>query len=121
MAGTVRQTPKGLQTVKKITFAWTSSAGGAADATTAKRYDGKILGLATIPGAGGVAPTADYDVRITDADGLDVLLGAGIDRHTTNTEYVDGATLSAVAESALTLAVTNAGNAKEGTAVLWIR
>jgi hypothetical protein len=120
MAGTVTQTPKGLATVKKITFAWTSSAGGAADATTAKAYDGKILGFATIPD-GVAAPTDDYDVVVNDADGLDVLLGAGANRDTANTEYVDGASLSAVADSALTLGVTNAGNAKQGTVVLWIR
>tara|TARA_Y100000310_G_scaffold309531_1_gene353716 strand:+ start:3901 stop:4260 length:360 start_codon:yes stop_codon:yes gene_type:complete len=119
MAGTVTTTEKAHTSAKKIVFAWTSSAGGAADATTTERYDGKIVGLTTDPGA--AAPTDDYDVVITDEDGHDVLLGAGANRDTANTEHVDGDSLAAVADSVLTLAVTNAGNAKGGEAIVWVR
>jgi hypothetical protein len=121
MAGTVVTTEiVSVGTVKKVSFAWTSSAGGAADATTTAVIDGKLLGFATVPDAV-AAPTDNYDITITDAQGLDVLLGQGANRDTANTEYVDGASIAAVASSVLTLGVTNAGNAKEGTAVLWIR
>ncbi len=121
MAGTVTATETVHGSVKKIAFAWTSSAGGAADGTSTNAFDGKIVGLATIPSGGGTAPTDDYDVAIADADGHDVLVGAGANRDTANTEYKDGSVLGAVAGSKLTLAVTNAGNAKQGTVIVWVR
>jgi hypothetical protein len=120
MAGTVTTTEKVLGTVKKITFTWTASAGGAADATTDEVYDGKLIGLTTDPGAG-TAPTDNYDVVITDADGHDVLLGAGADRDTATTEHVAEASLGAVAHSPLTLAVTNAGAGGEGVVIVYLR
>ncbi len=121
MAGTVTTIETVHGSVKKIAFAWTSSAGGAADGTSVAALDGKIVGLATIPAGGGAAPTDNYDVALTDADGHDVLVGAGADRDTANTEYKDGSVLGAVAGSKLTLAVTNAGSAKQGTVVVWVR
>lgn len=121
MAGTVTTTEETFGSVKKVKFAWTSSAGGAADATTAATFSGKLLGFATVPAAAGSAPTANYDVAITDDDGIDVLLGAGANRHTANTEYVAGASLGAIATDRLTLAVTNAGDTKGGTVVLFIQ
>lgn len=121
MAGTVTTTEVVHGIVKKVTFAWTSSAGGAADATTTKVYDGKIVGVATIPSGGGTAPTTLYDVAINDADGHDVLLGAGADRSATVTEFKAETVVGAIAGSALTLAVTNAGASKQGTVIVWVR
>ena len=118
MAGTVTITEITHTSAKKITFAWLS-ASGAADATTTNAFDGKIVGLTTDPGS--AAPEDNYDVAITDADGHDVLLGAGANRDTSNTEHVVGASLSAVAGSKLTLAITNAGDAKDGVVILWVR
>lgn len=120
MAGTVTITEKKFGTIKKVTFAWTSDAAGAADGVTTEVYDGKLVGQTTIPSAG-VAPTDNYDIVVNDADGHDVLLGAGANRDTANTEHVAEASLGAVAPSKLTLAVTNAGNAKAGTLILYIR
>lgn len=119
-AGTVTTTEISSTSVKKVTFAWTSSAGGAADATTTKAYDGRVIGLTTIP-SGGAAPDDNYDVTVKDVDGHDVLLGRGIDRDTANTEFVTEANMAGVAGSTLTLAVTNAGAAKQGTVILWVR
>ncbi len=119
MAGTVVTTEKTLGTVKKITFAWTSSAGGAADATTTEVYDGKIIGLTTDPGT--TAPDDNWDVALNDADGHDVLLGAGLNRDTATTEHVAEASLGAVAHSKLTLAVTGAGAAKDGVVIVYLR
>lgn len=104
---------------KKLTFNWTSSAGGAADGTSTAAFDGKIIGLTTDPGAG--PPTDNYDVAILDADGHDVLLGAGANRDTTVTEFVASASLGAVSGSKLTLAVTNAGATTVGQIVLYIQ
>jgi hypothetical protein len=111
--------------VKLLQFTWQSGDAadddaGAAAATSTAVFSGDIIGLATVPDAVS-APTADYDVVITDSRGLDVLLGAGADRHTSNTEYVAGTSLGAVVESTLTLGVTNAGNVKKGDVYLWIR
>lgn len=120
-AGTVTRTEITFPTVKKVTFAWTSSAGGAADSTTGSAFDGKLIALMTIPAAAGDAPTDNYDVAVNDADGHDVLAGAGANRDTANTEIVAEASLGAVAGSKLTLAVTNAGATKQGAVILWIR
>ena len=48
MAGTVTTTEETFGSVKKITFDWLSSAGGAADATTTKLYNGIIERVVTI-------------------------------------------------------------------------
>lgn len=120
MAGTVTTTEVNHTSVKKITFAWTSSAGGAADATTTDPYDGRLIAVTTDPD-GSAAPDDNYDVAINDADGVDVLLGQGANRDTANTEHLLEANLGAVAGSKLTLAVTNAGSAKAGVVVVWLR
>lgn len=121
MAGTVTVAERTHTSVKKITWTWVSTAGGAADGQTASAFDGKIERLVTVPAAAGSAPTDDYDITVTDADGVDVLLGAGANRDTANAEQVAAASLGIVAGDRLTLNVTNAGNAKSGTVHLYIR
>jgi hypothetical protein len=106
--------------VKKVVFAWTSDGSGDAEEVTVAAYDGKLVGLTTIPD-GSAAPTDDYDIVVTDSDGHDVLLGAGADRDTANTEHVASASLGAVAASKLTLTVSSAGNATEGVVILYVR
>jgi hypothetical protein len=121
-AGTVTAVETTFSSVKKIVWSWTSGTGaegGTASGTTTAPFDGEILALITDPGA--TAPTDNYDVTVTDADGHDVLLGAGADRDTVNTEYVAKASLGAVAASKLTLNITNAGDAKVGVVVLYVR
>jgi hypothetical protein len=120
-AGTVTSVEVTAASVRKITWSWLSTAGGAADGTTTAVFDGELLGLTTIPAGGGSAPTDDYDITVTDADGHDVLLGAGANRDTANTEHVAKASLGGVAGSKLTLNITNAGSAKSGTVILRVR
>lgn len=119
-AGTVVTTERTHLFLKVVKFAWTSSAGGAADATTTGSYCGKLEHFVTVPDAVD-APTTLYDIVVTDADSVDVLAGAGANRSATVTEQVLSASLSAVCYSTLTLAVTNAGNAKKGTVYIYIR
>lgn len=120
MAGTVTVSESTFAPVKKIKWSWTSTSGGAADLVTTKPYYGQVIALVTIPAGGGSAPTSDYDITITDEEGYDVMQGEGADRHTSNTETAVPAATS-VAHGKLTLNVTNAGNAKSGVAVLYIR
>jgi len=107
---------------KKIVAAWTSDdTTGAVSGTTTNGYDGEILGLTTIPGGTTFAPDPNYDVAVNDAGGHDVLIGAGQNRHTSNTEHVARASLAGVAASKLTIAVTAAGNANTGVVILYVR
>jgi hypothetical protein len=121
-AGTATKTETTPFAVKKIVWSWTSGTageGGTVTSATTASFTGKIIGLTTDPGA--TAPTDNWDVTITDSAGHDVLLGAGADRDTANTENVASASLGAVAGSPLTLNITNAGDAKTGVVILWIQ
>jgi len=119
MAGTVVTTEETFGTIKKIKFAWTSSAGGAADATTVAGFSGAIERLVTVPDGTDV-PTDNYDVVVNDEDGNDVLMAAGQNRSSTVTQQVLASSLGVVANDKLTLGVTNAGNAKKGTVYLYL-
>lgn len=107
--------------VKKITWEWTSDALGAASIETAKQYNGVIERLVTIPGTAGDQPDDNYDVTIEDEDGVDVLMGEGVDRHESNTQQVGRDDLGVVAYSTLTLVVADAGATNKGTVHLYIR
>ena len=118
-AGTIAETIQQYGTYRKLRLAWTSATGGGWTGTTTNKYTGKIIGLKTDPGA--TAPTDNYDITLTDSDGDDVLLGAGADRDTANTEYVASASLGMVVDSVLTLTIANAGDAKIGVIAIWIQ
>lgn len=107
--------------VQKIRFDWTSETDGTATETTSEIYNGEIIRLVTIPGAGGVAPTAAYDVVVNDEDDTDVLMGAGADRSNSAVEQVLAANLGIVANDRLSLSITNAGSGKSGTVIVYIR
>ncbi|MGE0229984.1 MAG: hypothetical protein AB7I38_17065 [Dehalococcoidia bacterium] len=120
MAGTVTVSEEPYGSVKKVSFAWTSDASGNADAQTSLAYNGEVVRLVTDPD-GTAAPTDNYDVAVNDEDGADVLMGAGANRDTANTEQVLASSLGVVANDKLTLQVTNAGNAKSGVVRIYIR
>jgi hypothetical protein len=115
-----RSSPENPHPVKKITFDWTSDAAGDATETTTNAYTGELLRFVTVPD-GVSAPTDDYDIVINDEDSTDVLIGAGANRDTANTEQVIASSLGAVANDKLTIVVSNAGNTKKGKAYLYIR
>lgn len=120
-AGTATAAEVTHTSAKKIVVTWTSGTAGeagTASVTTAAPFDGLVVGLTTDPGA--TAPTDDYDVVITDADGHDILLGAGLNRDEAVTEHV-ATGMAGAAGSRLTIAITNAGSAKEGVVIVWIR
>ena len=119
--GTVTVTEEVISAVKKVKFAWTSDGDGKATKTTSKTYTGEIIRLVTIPGAGGDAPTDNYNVVVNDEDTTDVLMGAGATRDTLNTEQVLASSLGCVANDALSLSITGAGAANTGTVIVYIR
>lgn len=121
-AGTVTLTEETHGTLKKISFAWTSDGSGVVSGTlTTAAYTGALERLVTVPAGGGSAPTDNYDVTLLDGDGVDVLMGAGADRDTANTEQVLRDALGVVANDRLELRVANAGNAKSGTVHVYLR
>lgn len=118
--GTVTISEENYGTVKKIQFNWTSAANGVASDTTTNAYTGEVIRLVTVPN-GNNAPTDAYDVALNDADGTDVLMGAGANRANNATEQVLSSNLGCVANDKLTLMVTNAGNATKGNAYVYLR
>jgi len=107
--------------VKKIKAAWTSDNGtGAVSGTTTYPYNGRLIGAITVPD-GVAAPSPNYDIAVNDDDSVDVALGALANRSDANTEYVAEASMAGVANSKLTIAITAAGNSKQGTVYLYIR
>lgn len=118
MAGTVTVEESGFCGIRKIKWSWTSDGSGDADLITDKSYFGEVIALVTDPGA--TAPTDNYDITITDVEGYDVMQGAGANRHTSNTQTAVP-TAKSVAFGTLTLNVSNAGNSKVGTAILYIQ
>ena len=122
MAGTVTISEQRFSSIRKVTFTWVASAGGAADGVTTYASDGDLLAVYQVPDGGGTQPTNLYDVVVTDGDSIDVLnaLGANLS-NAANTIKRTADGLLPVASSLLTIAVTNAGNAKGGKTILYIR
>lgn len=123
VAGTVAITEITFGTIKKIKAEWVSGQGaheGTASGTTPSTFDGRILGAITVP-SGTAAPDDNYDIDVKDDDDVDVALNSLHDRDTANTEFVKEADMAAVAHSTLTIEITHAGSAKEGTLILFIR
>lgn len=129
MAGSVTitysQTRPGM---KSVTWAWTSDASGDVSGTNTVYLSGQAIRFVTDPGA--TAPTDNYDIVVNDQHGLDIAAGRLANRDTANTEeafpiqevtigantyVVSGATF----DGPLSLVVSNAGNAKQGTLVMF--
>ena len=117
--------------VKKVIVSWTSDDTTGAVSGTTRKIVGRLIKGVTDPGA--AAPTASYDIAVTDEEGADVLAACQstlANRHESNTEQTYFLVLDAagtpLAQSvhpvvcdALTIAVSNAGNSKTGQLVLY--
>jgi len=123
MAGTVTTAELNpVENLTKIQFDWLSDANGDATADTTKVYTGEIILAVFEPDSGGTQPTDQYDVEVTDADGYDVLNVQGANcSNAANAIKTKEDKLGAVVGSILSLAVSNAGNAKGGIVTLIIR
>jgi hypothetical protein len=113
--------------VNTVIAAWTSDGSGDASGTCTA-ISGEVIKAVTDPGA--AAPTADYDIVLTDADGLNILTGANddlTDRHTSTTQEVyfwkelgtNAGVLYPVVNGPITFTVSNAGDTKTGTIKLF--
>ena len=117
----------GTGSIKKLTFSWTSSAGGSATQAFTG-INGRIVRVVTDPDGTDV-PTTLYDITLVDDEGFDVLVTLGANRSATVTEAIapgiiltNGASTSVVPQAiagTLTLNVTNAGNAKKGVVAVY--
>ena len=126
--GTVVETTTSLGRIKRIILSWTSHTDGTVSKAVTAYVNGIIRRVVFNPGA--TAPTDNYDVTITDADGLDVLSGLGANRHTTTTQQViplvaatDGVTTTAMPvaiDGLLRLEIAAAGSGKVGVITLYI-
>lgn len=108
--------------VKRIMWDWLSTDAGAVISATTYAYDGLLERVVFVPDAAATQPTNAYDVTITDPDGNDVLAGLGADLSNAATVVkVHSNGLTAVSGQVLTLNVTNAGNAKGGVVIVYLR
>lgn len=118
MAGSCTVTDYTAFALKKVKFEWTADAvGNVTVGTSAADYFGKVLTLVTIPGT--PAAQDNYDITIKDADGYDVLQGNGSNLGNSTIQY-RALGLSSAVFGNLTLNVSAAGNATQGTAILYI-
>lgn len=120
----IRSSPR----LRKVTISWLSHTDGVA-AITIPRMRGRLIKAVTNPSA--TAPTADYDIVLTDGDGANILANCDddlTDRHTSNTEivyfFVKNAAAAALAvhpvvDGAVTVTVSAAGSGKAGTLTLY--
>lgn len=106
-----------------IVVPWTSAADGSYSETiNSKLYGhGTLRKMVTVPSVA-AAPTDNYDVTLTNSQGINLLAdGAtnrGADRDTANTEVIDTSDFGTdqVMQGDLVFAIANAGDAKQGTA-----
>lgn len=119
--------------IVRVVADWTSDdSAGTASGTTTVKVIGKLIKAVTDPGS--AAPTDNYDITISDDEGVDVLAACQstlANRHTTTTQQAYFLLLDAagtpLAQSVhpvvcgpLTLAVANAGNSKTGQIILYV-
>jgi hypothetical protein len=118
----VTQVLNDWEAVKVLTFTVTTATGGGLTAghgvisdANLRRLKGMYLyALQTDPGA--TAPTADYDITVTDPNSLDMCAGKAINRHTSNTEmvYCTSSTQPySVVRGTTTLVIAAAGDEKQ--------
>lgn len=117
--------------VRKVIADWVSDASAGTASGASRKIVGRLVKCVTDPGS--PAPSDNYDINITDEQGIDVLAAcqsALADRDTANSEEVyflvkDTAgtplaqSIHPVVCNALTVSITNAGNSKTGQIILY--
>lgn len=122
--------PGGSRAVRVIEWDWLSDDSGDCSETAnrAKNVTGTVVGLHSIPESGGTIPSDNYDVTVIDAQGADVLNGAGADLHQTLTsaecyrfpaDFLNTGPIFIVDQD-LSLVVANGGDKKGGVIRVYI-
>lgn len=127
--------------IKKIRFDWTSDADGNVLKTTTNYYTGKVVEAYFAPSDGINQPNSEYVLQILDGNNVDALKWVRIwflmtdqsgnnivaenqDNFITSINYsgyTDSELLGSIANEKLTLSITNAGNTKSGTTIIFVR
>ena len=76
---------QGLIRKLRLDCVFDTSDGSFASYDLTNKMDGYLLAMETNPDG---TPDPNYDIVLNDADGVDILLGGGANRHTTTTEVV---------------------------------
>jgi len=119
---TITTTPMADLHLTKYSLAWVSDGSGNVSGNAATFAQGRLIQIKFIPDGGGTAPTALYDVVLSDSNGVDFLGGAGANLSATvSTITVPTVPLVYDATSTLDLVVSNAGISKGGTVRLWFQ
>lgn len=129
MAGSITVTTSRIDhplgAITKYSIAWVSDAAGAVSGNSFNVKAGEVVQVRYIPDSGGTQPTDLYDVTMTDANSIDVLGGSGANLSNANSTVAVPAVSTyfprLLEAGALTPVVANAGNAKGGTIVLYVR
>jgi len=123
MAGTVVETHgRALGGIGVVTLTCTADAADGSFPATAltTKIGGRVVALETNPGS--PAPTANYDIVLTDAEGYDVLQGLAANRSATVTEkppiVYSGTSLHPVVAGEDTLTWTITGNAVNSAVIV---
>ena len=124
-AGTVSTVKSKLAgDVVAYTMSWTADAAdGSVPATASPLFNGYVFLVTTNPGA--TAPTDNYDITLTDSDGVDIAGGELLNRDTANSEQavpkVGAVYGSRYVEDGVTLNLSgNSVNSATGTVKIYV-
>ncbi len=127
--GTANKTHTYDRSTEIVTWTWVSSGGNVTNIGFAGKLTGYIVGVEIVPIiVDSKTPPDLYDVTVTDANGVDVLFGAGLNSSNSTTNLGnysspvnnDGG-IPFLAEAVLGLAITNAGVGKSGQVILTVK
>jgi hypothetical protein len=126
MAGSIAATVTDIGGgITKYSLAWTSDASGNVNANPIALKRGRIQQVKFVPTNGGVQPSANYNVTLPDADGVDLLAGKGATLSNTTATLAIPVVSAVIAgfvepQAAINLTVTAAGVTTNGRVDLFI-
>lgn len=103
----------------KLTWDWTSAAGGTISDAAEDIVCGLVRRIVTVPDTGATQPDNDYNLTLDDADGCDVASASLVDRDKTLVEHVVLDPPVPV-NGLLTLSGDSCGAATGGTVIVYI-
>lgn len=126
MAGSIIATVTDLGGgITKYSLAWTSDASGNVNSNPIALKRGRIQQVKFVPTNGGAQPSANYNVTLPDADGVDLLAGKGATLSNTAATLAIPVVSSVIAgfvepQTAINLTVSAAGATTNGRVDLFI-